>query len=113
MEGLIKEGASAAEISVIIYNGSTLEPAFKFSDYGEYICIDRILKRDGQHVFRIKNGITNKVVETRKEEVLAICDHYSLLVDNPLVILTQETSKKFLVNSTPKDLYAVRITFDL
>lgn len=105
---LIKEGCNTAEVAVTIFNGQ--DPlAYRFDQYGESIIIERTLKRDGQHSFKIKNGSTGRVIESKKDEVMAICDHHSLLVDNPLVVLSQETSKKFLVNSTPKDLYTVPI----
>lgn len=104
---LIKEGRNQADVIISIANGESADTAYRFQEYGEVIAVERILRRDGQHSFKVKNGQTGKIVDTRKEEVVAICDHYALLVDNPLVVLTQETSKKFLANSTPKDLYTV------
>jgi hypothetical protein len=92
---------------VFIVNGNCSNSAFRFMEYGEVILIERTLRKDGQHSFKVKNGRSGKIIDTRKDEVTAICDHFALLVDNPLVVLSQETSKKFLVNSTPKDLYTV------
>lgn len=96
-----------AELAITVQNGVDSASGFRFSDYGVSIIIERTLRRDGQHSFKIRNGSTGRVIETKRDEILAICDHHALLVDNPLVILSQETSKKFLVNSTPKDLYTV------
>lgn len=107
LDGLIKEGCTTAEVAVTIDNSGGPATAYRYSEYGTLIVVERVLRRDGQHAFRIRNGTSNKIVECKRDEVTCICDHYALLVDNPLVVLTQETSKKFLVNSTPKDLYSV------
>ena len=106
-DSLIKEGRNQAEVIIFIANGTSADSAYRFAEYGETIAIERTIRRDGQHSFRVKNADTGKTIDTRKEEVVAICDHFALLVDNPLVVLSQETSKKFLASSTPKDLYTV------
>lgn len=109
LDSLIKEGFSQAEVAVSIFNGNDAATAHRYSDYGSSIVVERTIRRDGQHGFRVKNGTTGRTIESKREDVVAVCDHHALLVDNPLVILSQETSKKFLVNSTPKDLYAVHL----
>lgn len=106
-ESLIKEGRNQAEVTIFISNGSNAESGYRFGEYGRIISIERIIRRDSQHSFKVKNAASGKLIDSRKEEVVAICDHFALLVDNPLVVLTQETSKKFLASSSPKDLYSV------
>jgi structural maintenance of chromosomes protein 6 len=113
LDSLIKEGRNQAEVIIHIANGSTADVAYRYSDYGDTIAIERTIRRDGQHSFRVKNSGSGKTIDTRKDEVVAICDHFALLVDNPLVVLSQETSKKFLASSTPKDLYTVPNTINL
>lgn len=104
LESLIKEGASEATVAVKISNTGALR--FKGDLYGDSIIVERKFKRNGPNSFKTKSGDNGRgIVSTRKDEVVAICDNYNIQVDNPLSVLTQETAKKFLVNSTPQDLY--------
>lgn len=102
LECLIKEGSLDARVIVTISNVGVLR--FKGDLYGDSILIERRFKR-GQNSFRTKSADGRKVISDKKEEVISICDNYNIQVDNPLSVLTQETAKKFLVNSTPRDLY--------
>lgn len=104
LESLIKEGTSEATVIVKISNTGALR--FKGDLYGDSIIVERKFKRNGPNSFKTKSGENGRgVVSNRKDEVVAICDNYNIQVDNPLSVLTQETAKKFLVNSTPQDLY--------
>ena len=44
-------------------------------------------------------------MSTKKEELLAILDHCSVQIDNPVSILSQDTSRNFLQKATPSDKY--------
>ena len=103
LESLIKEGSAEARVIVKISNCGALR--FKYDIYGNSILIERRFKRNGPNSFKIKSGESGKIVSDRKDEVIAICDNYNIQVENPLSVLTQETAKKFLVNSSPQDLY--------
>ena len=46
-----------------------------------------------------------KVVGRTKEEVERICDHFNIQVDNPCVILNQDTSKELLRSNKNQDIY--------
>ena len=60
-------------------------------------------------ICRMQNNdeLLGTTIATKKEEIVAICDHMNICIDNPLSILTQDTSRMFLANSTPKDKYNV------
>ena len=47
------------------------------------------------------------VISTKKEELTTICESLQIQVENPLNILTQDTAKMFLSNSTPVQKYDV------
>ncbi|KAI9349755.1 hypothetical protein BDR26DRAFT_891806 [Obelidium mucronatum] len=66
--------------------------------------IERKITKDGSGSYKIMdaNGTTQA---HKKEDLTAILDHMSIAIDNPLSILTQDTSRQFLANSTPKDKY--------
>jgi chromosome segregation ATPase len=46
-----------------------------------------------------------RVISTKREALLSLCDYLNIEIDNPLSILMQETAKKFLADSTPHDKY--------
>jgi chromosome segregation ATPase len=71
---------------------------------GSIIVIERKILRSGSSEYRIYDS-QNRTMGTLKEDVNAICDHFGIQIDNPLVLLTQETAKRFLANAKPSDLY--------
>lgn len=109
-KSLIREGASTAQIIVKLRN-SSLDP-FRKDEYGDYIYVERKLKIDGaptlylrdENSTNIRNFI-GKVVSTKKDDLIAIHEHFGLQMDNPMVILTQETAKRFLNTSKPSELF--------
>jgi hypothetical protein len=46
-----------------------------------------------------------KVISSRKEDLINMTDHFLISIENPLAILTQDTARQFLSNSTAKDKY--------
>jgi chromosome segregation ATPase len=103
-ESLIKEGTAEARVSLNISNYS--EFPFKPELYGDAVIIERRIKRGAAGSYRVRSGDGKRTVSERKDEIEALCDHYNIQVSNPLAILTQDTAKKFLVNSTPANLYS-------
>ncbi|KAJ3116400.1 Structural maintenance of chromosomes protein 6 [Phlyctochytrium bullatum] len=103
VKDLLKEGESMGMITVKLRNQGP--DSYKPEYYGRKIIIERRFNRDGQGGYRIKSEKSRVIADT-KEELTAICDHLSIAIDNPMAILTQDTSRKFLANSTPKDKYS-------
>ncbi|KAI9190636.1 P-loop containing nucleoside triphosphate hydrolase protein [Polychytrium aggregatum] len=104
LKNFIKEGESSAEITVRIRN--TGEDAFEPGTYGDFIEITRRLTADSgkPHTYKIMSS-NKTLVSTKKEDLVAICDHFQIQVENPLAILTQDTARMFLGNSTPQEKY--------
>ncbi|TCD69031.1 Structural maintenance of chromosomes protein 6 [Steccherinum ochraceum] len=102
LKAFIKEGQSAAEVTVTIKNQG--DEAFKHDEYGDSIVITRKFTKDGTSSYRIcaKNG---NLVSHKREELSAICDHMNIQVDNPMNILTQDSARQFLSASAPADKY--------
>ena len=44
-------------------------------------------------------------MSTKKEELVAVLEHCSIQIDNPVSILSQDTSRNFLQKSSPSDKY--------
>ncbi|KAJ3076742.1 Structural maintenance of chromosomes protein 6 [Podochytrium sp. JEL0797] len=102
LKSLVMEGKNAGSVSVSIHNKGP--DAFKPEIYGQTIIVERTIANNGTGSYKIKDADGN-IQARRKEDLTALLDHMSIAIDNPLSILTQDTSRQFLANSTPKDKY--------
>lgn len=100
---LIKDDSAALAIVKLTNKGSD---AYKADVYGDEIIIERKLLRDGGGQYKIKSS-NNKTVSTKREELVAICDHMSIQIDNPLTVLSQDMARQFLNSSSSHDKYMV------
>ncbi|KAI0244699.1 Structural maintenance of chromosomes protein 6 [Massospora cicadina] len=100
---LVKEGASSATVTLQLWNRGT--DAFKPEVYGKVITIKRKIQGEASGGgFKIISE-QGKTVSTKKEDLMAICDHMKIQPDNPISILSQETAKKFIGATNPHDKY--------
>ncbi|KAL8290054.1 hypothetical protein RQP46_002993 [Phenoliferia psychrophenolica] len=99
---LVKEGTPFALCTVRLKNQGT--DAYKKEIYGKSIIVERRINKDMGGSYKIKNA-EGKTIDTKKATLDAILDHFNIQVDNPMTVLTQDQSRQFLANSTPKDKY--------
>lgn len=61
------------------------------------------------YVLRISftSHVAGKLVSNRREELSRVMETFNIQVDNPVVILNQETSRNFLHSKSPHDKYKV------
>ncbi len=104
LSSLIREGAESASVKVKLCNSGDYN-AFHQSKYGNSIIIERRFGRQAGYNRYVTYNDAGKIVSERREEVIQICDHFCIQVDNPLAVLSQETAKKFLANAKPKELF--------
>lgn len=98
----INELKSTATIIVRIKNtGST---AYQHQEYGDYITVERSFGRNGNSSFKIR-GATGRTVTTKKGDLDSITDYFSLQMDNPMNVLSQDMARQFLSSSTPAEKY--------
>lgn len=98
----IKTNADKAEISVTLRNEG--DEAYKPSEYGPKITIERKLNKDGTSHYRILDS-NRKLVSNKKQELDNIVEQFNIQVENPVCFLNQETSKHFLNSSNKSDKY--------
>ncbi|KAJ3294038.1 Structural maintenance of chromosomes protein 6 [Rhizoclosmatium sp. JEL0117] len=103
VKSLVMEGKSVGSVSVSLHNKGP--DAYKPEIYGQTIIIERRLSKEGAGAYKIMDA-DGHTQSTRKQDLTAILDHHSISIDNPLSILTQDTSRQFLANSTSKDKYS-------
>ncbi|KAH7085497.1 dna repair protein-like protein rad18 [Paraphoma chrysanthemicola] len=102
LKSLIKEGKDHSSVQVRIKNQGAL--AYKPTQYGDSITVERHFNRSGTSGFKLKD-MNNRVVSTKKAELEDILDAFSMQIDNPMNVLTQDMARQFLNHSTPKDKY--------
>jgi chromosome segregation ATPase len=102
LKSLIKEGKDHSSVQVRIKNQGAL--AYKPSQYGDSITVERHFSRSGTSGFKLKDQ-NGRIVSTRKAELEDILDAFSMQIDNPMNVLTQDMARQFLNHSTPKDKY--------
>ena len=107
----IREGMETAVISCILQNDcpNPYEPEL----YGPKIEIRVTIskkeeaktgKQTAQVVYNTKSH-TGRKVAASKQAILAIAEHYNIMIDNPITILDQDFAKKFLKELNPLKLY--------
>lgn len=102
LKSLIKEGESHSSVRVRIKNQGPL--AFKPHEYGKSISVERHFSTNGTSGFKLRDE-NDRIVTTRKSELEDILDAFSMQIDNPMNVLTQDMARQFLNHSTPKDKY--------
>lgn len=103
LKSLIKEGTEHARVLVRIKNQGPL--AYKPMLYGTSITVERHFSRSGTSGFKLRDQ-AGKLVSTKKSELEDILDAFSMQIDNPMNVLTQDMARQFLNSSTPKDKYS-------
>ncbi|KAF1920540.1 hypothetical protein BDU57DRAFT_465075 [Ampelomyces quisqualis] len=102
LKSLIKEGKDHSSVQVRIKNQGAL--AYKPKEYGDSITVERHFNRTGTSGFKLRDH-NGKVMSTKKAELEDILDAFSMQIDNPMNVLTQDMARQFLNHSTPKDKY--------
>ncbi|EHH55378.1 hypothetical protein EGM_04578 [Macaca fascicularis] len=75
LKGFVKDGQNSADISITLRNRG--DDAFKASVYGNSILIQQHISIDGSRSYKLKSA-TGSVVSTKKEELIAILDHFNI-----------------------------------
>lgn len=102
LKSFVKQGKENATIIVRIKNSG--DGAYMSSDYGKSIIVERHFSRTGASGFKLKaeNG---RIVSTKKAELDAITDYFSMQIDNPMNVLSQDSARQFLSTSSPAEKY--------
>ncbi|XP_029451811.1 LOW QUALITY PROTEIN: structural maintenance of chromosomes protein 6 [Rhinatrema bivittatum] len=102
LKGFVKHGQNSADVSVTLRNRG--EDAFKPEVYGDSIIVQQHITMEGSRSYKLKSK-TGHLISTKKEELVAVLDHFNIQVDNPVSVLTQEMSKHFLHSKNEGDKY--------
>ncbi|EWC45047.1 hypothetical protein DRE_06327 [Drechslerella stenobrocha 248] len=101
MKSFIKEGEHMAAVEVHLRNRGD---GFRKDVYGHTVVVQRTFNRDGVNSYKTKSK-SGKTISTSKKELSDIIDYMSLQVDNPMTVLSQDTARQFLSNSSDEEKY--------
>ncbi|KAJ5372136.1 hypothetical protein N7517_004142 [Penicillium concentricum] len=102
LKNFIKEGKENSTIIVRIKNQG--DGAYMSDDFGKTIIVERHFSRSGTSGFKIKSE-NGRIVSTKKGELDAITDYFSLQIENPMNVLSQDMARQFLSTSSPAEKY--------
>ena len=69
-------------------------PAARARSFGDFITVERRITRTNAP-YRLLDA-RGKCLTTKKDEVDAVLDHFSIDASNPLTIITQDMARQFL-----------------
>ena len=102
MKGFIREGSTQAKVEVSIRNvgQDALEPDL----YGNVIMVERTINATGAAPFKIRNQ-WGKEMGSSRDALTRVTDHFNIDVDNPIVVMSQDSSRQFLHSGKDSDKY--------
>ncbi|KAL4907604.1 hypothetical protein BDW74DRAFT_110880 [Aspergillus multicolor] len=102
LKSFIKEGKESATIIVRIKNQG--DGAYLPDDFGKSIIVERHFSKNGTSSFKLKSE-SGRIISTKKTELEAIIDHFTLQFENPMNVLSQDMARQFLSSSSPVEKY--------
>ncbi|KAF7273557.1 hypothetical protein GWI33_013720 [Rhynchophorus ferrugineus] len=99
----VKVGKTSASIEIELYNEGPM--AYKNNLYGNTITIVRNITSTGGS-YKIKSA-RGQIISTHSKEVHNITSSLNIQVDNPVCLLTQDTSRNFLSSKDPKNKFSL------
>ncbi|XP_011410337.2 PREDICTED: structural maintenance of chromosomes protein 6-like [Amphimedon queenslandica] len=102
LKDFIRTGQSQAEIQLTLSNKGT--ESFKGDQYGQHITIVRTIRKDSSSSYKLQSS-DGRVISQQKDDLLLMLDHFNIQVDNPVCMLSQDTSRNFLHSNNSSDKY--------
>ena len=101
---LINHNGSATHAKLRVKLLNRGPDAYQHDVYGDYVTVERILDRSGGSSYKLLDE-DDKPRSRKKADLDAMLDLFNIQVDNPVAVLDQEESKKFL-RGPPEDKYS-------
>jgi chromosome segregation ATPase len=102
LKSFIREGQDKAIITVKIKNHG--DGAYMPDEYGNSIIVERSFSKNGSAGFKLKSE-KGRIISTKKADLEEICDHFSLQMDNPMNVLSQDMARQFISGSNAAEKY--------
>lgn len=102
LKDLIREGCHSTKVRLHLDNSN--HGAYYQGTFGNEIIIERIIKNDGTSNFSLKSE-AGKEISSKKKDVQAAVDFFSVPISNPMCFLSQDAARSFLTASTSNEKY--------
>ena len=101
---LIGSDFSLRSATIVVRIKNQGDGAYLPDDFGKSIIVERHFSKSGASSFKIKaeNG---RIISTKRAELDAIIDHFTLQFENPMNVLSQDMARQFLSSSSPAEKY--------
>eukprot|EP01134_Creolimax_fragrantissima_P003209 CFRG3209T1 len=103
IKGFIMSGKQKCTVTVEIVNRGP--ETFRYAEFGDVIIVERSISQASASQYCLRSGINKKVISRKRDDLTEILDHFSIQIDNPVQILTQDTSREFLTKDDPTEKY--------
>lgn len=102
LKDLIREGCHSTKIRLHLDNSN--HGSYNKGTFGNEIIIERTIKDDGTSNFSLKSE-TSKEISSKKKDIQAVVDFFSVPISNPMCFLSQDAARSFLTASTSHEKY--------
>lgn len=101
---LVGSDFSFRSATIVVRIKNQGDGAYLPDDFGKSIIVERHFSKSGASSFKIKaeNG---RNISTKRAELDAIIDHFTLQFENPMNVLSQDMARQFLSSSSPAEKY--------
>lgn len=101
---LVGSDFSFRSATIVVRIKNQGDGAYLPDDFGKSIIVERHFSKSGASSFKIKaeNG---RIISTKRAELDAIIDHFTLQFENPMNVLSQDMARQFLSSSSPAEKY--------
>ena len=101
----VKEGTSYAMIALTLHNGHGAD-AFRPDEFGDTITVVRRIAASGASTFKLMAGRRDGAkVSSDRKDLESMLDHFNIDVNNPMVVMTQDSSREMMSKGRPSDMY--------
>ncbi|EKE41448.1 structural maintenance of chromosomes protein [Entamoeba nuttalli P19] len=103
---IIKIGESYCKIIVYLRNRG--ENSLNHDKYGDTVIIERKITKEGGNTYKVSSlfiGEKPIIIGKKASDVTEVLDYFNIPIDNPCILLMQETSKSFLTATRGEDKY--------
>ncbi|XP_051824768.1 structural maintenance of chromosomes protein 6-like [Antechinus flavipes] len=102
LKEFVKDGEESANISITLRNRG--EDAFKADFYGDSITVYQHISVDGSTSYQLINH-SGSVISSKREDLMAILEHFKIQVDNPVSILPHKVGRQIMRIRNENDRY--------
>lgn len=101
-------GESSATIEIVISNDG--DSPYEIEKYGNKICVIRHITQSGSSTYKLKSA-QGTVISTKREDLTKLTLFLNIQVDNPVCLLTQDSSRSFLKEYKKNIYFSIQLAY--